>query len=66
MTNEATSAPPPAAQGAPVVRQIRLTIPAFDALKATQRDQRARHGVTLSNSEVITGILTGAIDVAQV
>lgn len=41
-----------------VFRQLALPVHAFDYLKDRQRDYESRHGVKLSNSQVLTIILT--------
>lgn len=41
-----------------VFRQLALPVHAFDYLKTRQRDYESRHGVKLSNSQVLTIILT--------
>lgn len=40
-----------------VLRQVAFTVPAFDYLKAFQREYSATHGVWLDNSKALAAIL---------
>jgi hypothetical protein len=40
-----------------VYRQVALPVSAFDYIKHFQREHEARHGVRLTNSQVLTAII---------